>query len=120
MKTESMTLSAAMTQGAALPYAYVRSLSSVTLGPAPRSIDLETLLDARFFSQQTEIRIFRQYETWQAVRLTAEPEDRVILRTYDLENPNFGKRITICQVLDTDGDGQTFLATTRLTDWEGN
>ena len=118
MKTETLTVQEALERGRALPWALVRSLSEVSLGRAPAAINMEELIEARFFSPGEEIRVFRTGGVWAAARLKGEPEDSQITRTYDIENPKFGAAITVCYTLETDEDGQTGLATARLTGWE--
>lgn len=119
MKTETLTVQEALDRGQALPWALVRSLSEVTLGRTPAVIDREELIEARFFSPGEEIRVFRANGVWMAARLEGEPEDAQITRTYDIENPRFGAAITVCYTMEADEDGQNYLATARLTGWEG-
>ena len=119
MKTETLTVREALERGRALPWALVRSISEVTLGKTPAEINREELIEARFFSPGEEIRVFRAGGVWEAARLEGEPEDSRITRTYDIENPKFGSAVTVCYTLEADEDGQTNLATVRLTGWEG-
>ena len=119
MKTETLTVGEALERGRALPWALVRSLSEVSLGRTPAEINMEELIEARFFSPGEEIRVFRATGVWTAARLAGEPEDSQITRTYDIENPKFGTAITVCYTLEADEDGQTNPATARLTGWEG-
>lgn len=119
MKTEPMDVREALGRGKALPYALVRSLSSVALGPAPETVDLDELIEARFFGEE-EVRLFRDGADLRAVCLTQEEGDVVIDRCCALANRSaFGGAITVRQVLEFDGDGQAFIACTRLTGWRG-
>lgn len=118
MKTETLTVREALERGRALPWALVRSMSEVTLGRTPAEINREELMEARFFSPGEEIRVFRNGGELAAARLEEEPGDSQITRTYDIENPKFGAAITVCFALEADEDGQTNLATARLTGWE--
>ena len=121
MKTERLTVQEALGRGRALPWAWVRCLSQVTLGPVPADISREELIEARFFSADEEIRMFRICGQLRAVRLCVEPEDNTLERTYQIENKKkFGETITICYTLESDEDGQMSLGTARLTGWEGN
>ena len=120
MKTESLTVQEALERGRALPWALVRCLSQVTLGPVPTDISQEELTEARFFSVNEEIRVFRSCGQLRAVRLQGELEDNMLERTYKIENPKFGKAFTVCYLLEADKDGQMHLTTARLTGWEGN
>ena len=118
MKTEGLTVQEALERGRALPWAWVRCLSQVTLGPVPADIDREELIEARFFSVGEEIRVFRSCGQLRAVRLQAEPEDNTLERTWQIENPKFGQTVTACYTLEADEDGQMSLGTVRLTGWE--
>lgn len=119
MRTETLTVQEALERGRALPWAWVRCLSQVTLGETPAEISREELIEARFFSAGEEIRVFRANGVWTAARLEGEAEDSQITRTYDIENPKFGTAITVCYTLEADEDGQTRLAAARLVGWEG-
>lgn len=119
MKTESLTVREALERGIKLPWALIRSLSQVTLGPIPTDVSQEELIEARFFDADEEIRVFHSCGKLQAVRLLGEPGDNTLERTYEIENPKFGKKFTVRYLLEADEDGQTCLATARLTGWEG-
>ena len=120
MKTESLAVPEALECGRALPYALLRGLSRVTLGPAQAlaEIDLEELIEARFFSAGEEIRVFRSGGELRAVRLRGEPEDNELERTYRIKNPKFGSSLKVCRLLEADEDGQMNVTVTRLTGWE--
>lgn len=118
MKTESLTVQEALERGSALPWAWVRCLSEVFLGPVPTDIGQEELIEARFFSAGEEIRVFRSCGQLLAVRLLGEPEDNTLERTYQIQNQRFGRAITVCYTLRADEDGQMSLGTPRLTGWE--
>lgn len=120
MKTETLAAREALERGRALPWAWVRSLSEVTLGAVPAEIGPEELIEARFFSPEEEIRVFRADGELRAVRLRGEPDDNQLTRTYAIEDPRFGRTITVCCLLEADEDGQTGLTTARLTGWEGS
>ena len=118
MKTEELSVQDAIEQGMALPWALVRSLSSVTLGLTPAEVDQEELLEARFFHAEEEIRVFQVDGRLRAARLCAETKDSRIERTYQISNPKFGKRLTVSYELEADEDGQTYLSVARLVGWE--
>ena len=119
MKTEILTREAALAAAASLPFAYIRSLSQVTLGPNPGIDGSEEWTEARFFDETREIRFFRRNGALSAVCLTGEPEDRVLTETYRVRNAKFGKTYTVCQVLEPDEDGQMNVRASRLSGWEG-
>lgn len=119
MKAERMDRSKALELRHTLPFAYIRSLSQVTLGPTPAE-EPEDLLEARFFSSTEEVRIFLGEDGFQAVRLTEEEPRGVCLEeTRKLMNPRFGKEITICREIAFDEDGQAYISTMRLSGWKG-
>ena len=118
MKCEQLSVREALSAGGALPFALIRSLSQVTLGRTPARVEEEELLEARFFSETQEIRIFQGADGLRAVRLTGEASDRVLEQTCALENDRFGGTLTIARVLEWDEDGQAYVAATRLTGWK--
>ena len=102
-----------------LPFALVRSWDQVQLGPTPQTPpDLDTLLEARFFDERQEIRLFRREETLCAAVIQEEPGDTVLQESYRLQG-RFGRTLTYSRQLDTDEDGQTVVVSTRLSHWEG-
>lgn len=118
MKHEQLDIGKALELGGGLPFSLIRSLSSVTLGRTLSQVGTDELLEARFFSEQEEIRIFRQDGALKAVRLTEEPDDHLLRETYVLENPQFGAEITVAHLLEADEDGQMHITATRLTGWK--
>lgn len=124
MKIESMETKTALEQGLLLPFAFIRSLSGAALGPTPAEVnaeELEELVEARFFDEHCEIRIFRRDGVLSAARLEEEPGDKILRNEYLLDNPKFGVSVTECRCLDTesDEDGQAFIAAVRLAGWRG-
>ena len=119
MKAERLDIQTALEQGSALPFAWIRTLSAVTLGPVPETVDTSELLEARFFNHQEEIRIFQAHNGLKAVCLTAEAGDHLIEEERKLLSPRFGDCVTVCHTLAFDGDGQARIAESRLTGWKG-
>lgn len=119
MKTESLNRKQALAEGAKLPFVMLQTVSAVVFAKNPYAIEEAEINEARFFDEKTEIRVFRRDGELQAVRLTEEGSDSCIKETYEFENPTLGKELEICRVLDTDEDGQTYVAATRLTGWKG-
>lgn len=122
MRTEPLDAKQALAQGRAMPFVYVRTLSGVWLGPAagaaPDAFRPETLLEARFFGDGTELRLFRNEGGLHAVRLILEDGDDCVSETIQPDHPRFGGAVTVCTVLDYDGDGQAYRKATLLTDWK--
>ncbi|MBD5098386.1 MAG: hypothetical protein HDT35_02355 [Clostridiales bacterium] len=117
---EVLEVGQALSRGRALPYAMIRALSRVTLGPTPDEIDLDELIEARFFDSEQEVRIFHGETGLQAAHLWEGTEDTVIERTYKLaNNAIFGRSVTIHQLLHFDEDGQACVSCTRLAGWKG-
>ena len=116
-----LSVEEALSLGAKLPYAYIRRTDGVTLGPAPKETGTAHLLEARWFSDTEEIRIFQRCGELQAVRLQHSPEDASLgNETYPLEkNSPFGTSLTMRRFLAMDEDGQMSVETTCLTGWKG-
>ena len=119
MSIEIMEVPSALRAGAQLPFALVRSISEVTLGATPSAVQEEDLLEARFFSADEEIRVFRQNGVLQAAARREAGDERFLDRTYEISNPKFGSQLTIRSYMDFDEDGQAYWNGFRLIDWEG-
>lgn len=119
MTVEELTLESAAEQGKQLPWALIRRLSEVTLGASPESFSTEELLEARFFSENQEIRIFFDGEKMRAVRLGVETGDEYLEERRAIENPAFGSCLTVRKILSYDEDGQCCVKTTMPVKWEG-
>lgn len=119
MRIKMMEPPAALARGRELPYALVRALSAETLGPTPAEIPVGELLEARFFSQTEEIRIFQRDGVLESVVLEEDGSETFLDQTYEIANPDFGSRITVRSYLNFDEDGQAYWGHTRLTDWRG-
>lgn len=113
---EVLEVRQALSRGRTLPYALIRSLSRVTLGPTPAEVDDSELIEARFFDSGEEIRIFQGETGLQAARVWEGAGDTVIERSYRLANTAlFGQSITVRQLLSFDkNDGQAQVSCTRL------
>ena len=120
MKQIIMTPEQALKEGGQLPFALIRTWDRVYLGNTPDHLpSQETLVEARFFDEDREIRLFYNEENLCAVSLTREPGDRILEERYRLE-PRFGRTLTYCRHLGNDEDGQTIFTATRLSHWEGD
>ncbi len=118
MKKEQLNITAAIERGRTQPYALIRSISSFSLGPTPATLPpTEELLEARFFSEQGEYRIFHNGTELAAVYLTEEPDDEYIESDYTLENDK-SQRIYVRQIIGYDEDGQAVLHSGRLIGWK--
>ena len=119
VKVKKMEAREALERGLTLPFAWIRTLSAVALGPVPEAVDTTELLEARFFDRQEEIRLFQADNGLEAVCLTAETGDRTMEEERKLLSHRFGEYLTVCHTLAFDDDGQAYIAETRLTDWKG-
>ncbi len=121
MKFDVMEPKTAFAQGLLLPFSFIRYLSGVTLGPTPANVDTEELLEARFFDERCEIRVFQYDDTLFAARLEEEADDIILQNEYLLDNPKFGVCVIERCYLDTetDEDGQSFISAVRLAGWRG-
>ncbi len=120
MRVERISAEEALRRGRKLPYALIRTVSSVTLGENPEQIETEELLEARFFSDTEEIRLFRQDRELKGAAFIQEMGDCYLEKAYQIENPRLGRQITVRYELDADEDGQTYISSTRISGWKGN
>ncbi len=110
----------ALKRGQCLPFALLRTFSAMSLGPTPETLpDTEEILEARFFSRDEEIRLFRDDGILKAVSLRETPDARVLKNEYEIGNQALGKSLTVREILDFDEDGQAYIALSRLSDWKG-
>lgn len=120
MRQKKLELEEALKESRVMPYTMIRTLSAVYVGEYQNQ---EELLDeweeAHFFDEDKEICFFRRDEKLQAVSKEKEENDSVIIHSYEIGNPEFGKKIKIAWQLSTDEDGQTYISGERLTGWEG-
>ena len=120
MKKETLAVNEALAGGMALPYALVRSLSQVSLGRTPGEPPmLGELLEAWFFDEKQEVRLFRREGVLCAARLVCEEGDSWIDKTYEVENKDLGEQVTVRHFLAFDEDGQCYISTSCLTGWKG-
>lgn len=119
MKQIELQADQALTQGSQLPYAMIRSYSQMTLGDTPKVIDLKEVLEARFFDDENEVRLFRTDGELHGVKLCEESGDTCIEKRYRIENPDFGTEVRVRCHLVADEDGQTYVKTARLCGWTG-
>lgn len=119
MKKRLLEISEALERGKKLTCVLLRFRSGVSLGAVPQSVELSELLEARFFSETEEVRVFRQDGVaLRAAVLTREPEDRFLTETYQVEDLRFKGELLVCHILNFDGDGQAYKATTCLSGWK--
>lgn len=119
MKMRTIEPLEALAEGQSLPFALIRSLSAETLGTTPAEIRLEELLEARFFSQKQEIRLFRQDGELQAAALQDDGNEMFLDREFEIANPTFGTHVTVRMYMEFDEDGQAYWKHFRLMDWKG-
>ncbi len=120
MKVERITAEEAVERGRKLPFALVRSLSSVTLGKTPTQLEIEELLEARFFCETEEVRLFRQDGELRGAACIQETGDCYLEKDYQIENPRLGRQITVRYELNADEDGQTYISSARIAGWKGD
>ena len=119
MTFERLTAEEALQRGLMLPFALIRRISSVSLGNTPTQIETEELLDARFFSDTEEVRLFRRDGLLQGAVLKQDADKDYLEKIYRIENPALGSEIVVRYELDVDEDGQTYVSTARLAGWKG-
>lgn len=114
---------AAIERGRERDFLFARYLSSVVLSKAKENgvneKDLDTLLDARFFDHSGEIRIFRDNDWNLRIAEFSHKEadsNSIIEDTYMLRQPFKGK-LTVRHIMETDEDGQAYVADSHLVCW---
>lgn len=113
-----MELSEAYEQLNQYEYAYVYMMSKMVLCKVDELplIDWEECLEARFFSADRELHIFKGNNGMQAVLIEDEGSVDCSIRQYELA-PKFkgvGKKLEVQEYLDYDEDGQIYVVQTRL------
>ena len=119
MTFEKLTAEEALQRGLSLPFALIRSVSSVSLGHTPEQVETDGLLDARFFSDTQEVRLFRRDGQLQGAVLNQDADESYREKIYKIENPALGREIVVRYELSADEDGQTYLSAARLAGWKG-
>ena len=119
MTFERLTAEEALQRGLMLPFALIRRISSVSLGNTPTQIETEELLDARFFSDTEEVRLFRRDGLLQGAVLKQDADKDYLEKIYRIENPALGREIVVRYELEADEDGQTYVSAARLAGWKG-
>ena len=104
---------------ARLPFALIRSYSSVTLGKAPSFVDLSELLEAWFFSETDAVRIERVGDELIAFRLTETDKGDCIKGTYEIDNRSLGESVSVRRYVSFDEDGQAALSDPVPYAWKG-
>ena len=122
MKPEKIeNIEKAVESGKNLPFAFIRNFSSIYLGKNTQNIDVDELLEARFFSKNEEIRILRiNGDFLCSIRSDEAGDEDFIEKKYRVANENFGKTITVRRYIRYDEDGQASLSEPRLCGWEGD
>ena len=83
--------------------------------------NLEQLIEARLFSEEKELHIFQNEEGWQAVFIeeTGQAEYYDEWHPVSQEFQSAGKQLGVRRYLAYDGDGQAYVALTRLLAMKG-
>ncbi|MCD7861992.1 MAG: hypothetical protein LUG61_00420 [Lachnospiraceae bacterium] len=117
-RVRKISFEEAKTQAGQYSYMLAHMMSEVLFGKT--SLDTfrwEELLDARFFSTDEELHVFKCEKEWRAVIVTddAEQED-VLTLTYAVAGKyrGAGKELSVRQYLAADEDGQPYVELTRL------
>ena len=137
MKHDRLSMTEALKQASAFPWAMIQTYSRLYLGVNPltdggsspaeiysffqgREQIEQSLLEARFFSDAEELRLFRLDGGLRAVLAAETDGDRWLEETCEIANKDkFGGSVTVRRVIDFDEDGQAYVAFTRLSGWEG-
>ena len=99
------------------PYILVYEKSRVMLGnPEDISINEQDLIEARAFSKNAELHLFKCEKEWVAVLTEDDGDAESITRSYQLSNrfSSAGGEIVVKDYLSADEDGQVYVKLTRL------
>lgn len=107
----------ALQEALPLPYAYIRQLSGVYLGPNPLPISLDGLTEARFFGADQEIRLLDSGDGLTALKF-ADDGSEAVIDTWTALIPPFGRQLRKRQYIAFDPDGQAYISATRLAEWK--
>lgn len=118
MSLEMLELDKALELGGRLPYVYLREESRLYLGAGPIDLNLNELIEARFFSEEKEIRLFRRMGKLCAA-IQEDGNKPAVTHRYSIANPAFGGELTTRQLISYDTDGQAYLGSPRLAGWKG-
>lgn len=104
-------------------WGFLQMLSSVQLGQSEglRNFDAEECVEARFFSEDREVRFFRREGNLECVELSDTEGSDHIDRDYLVAGlfRESGKSVTVRYYLDEDEDGQVYVSGTRLVGVQG-
>ena len=115
---EEIDISEAIDRIRDFDYALVFKISDMKLIKAGEFAekDLDELVEARIFSDNSEIHIFRYDDGLKCVKISDSGFDDVLVEKYDLEKrfSQIGKTVTVKKYIDYDDDGQAFIKLKRL------
>ena len=121
MRIEKLDFEIAKTKLAEYKNSLVYYISSTELARDEfREVNWSQCNEARFFSEDSELRFFRDGDNWIASRLSDDPEDKSCDIKYELDNRfvSVGKVIIVREYLKPDEDGQMFIVAKRLVSFE--
>ena len=101
-------------------YSLIYMLDGIKVNREPvSSVDWEECMEARFFGEKGELRIWRDGSDYQAAEVTQNGEyineDYEIAKRYQ----DAGKKLSVRKYIDYDSDGQAFVKSTLLYNLEG-
>ena len=117
--TELKYIEEAVERGKTMQYGLIHYLSEVVFKPADeiKEVNLEECLEARFFKEDEEIRIFRKNESLVAKHIKdIGPQSDSEIVFYNLDNAfrKMGRKVGVKEYYKKDEDGQAIVTLTRL------
>jgi hypothetical protein len=100
-------------------YGLITHLDSVSIGileDEKITVDIDRLIEARFFCRTKELHIFKEDE-WNVVLIELEDKEDVFYEEQLLRKP-FGEKIKLIHYLGYDIDGQAYIKATCLCDFK--
>lgn len=103
-------------------YAWIQRIASVSIGDIKGDVELDDLIEARFFNENKEMHFFFDGEKLCAVETSLEDSetegDGKVFDEKQMLRERFGKSVTIRSYIDYDEDGQAYVAYSALAGYE--
>ncbi len=122
-KKRNLSVKEAMQEGFKKKFALVHMISEVFLGSCKnlKILNEEEILEARYFDESSEIRIFRDDNQLRALEIYDTTDEDTEIFRYEIDS-NFksaGKILLVKEYYAEDEDGQSFVKLKRLYGIEG-
>lgn len=120
MRIEAMSMDSALQLAKAFPRAWITELSCVHFGATPEQLDPSEWTEAHFFNSTQELRFMPEQDGLVATLLSEDADDTVIDEIATLVLPSGAGKARIRKIIQTDRDGQAYIAAVRFVAQEEN